>query len=206
MVQKISVDSDEMAREEQRLKNLQEKVGQLARLDPEVVRRRLELIEKAVPSEKDALVGIVIINQSATTEGLVVESISVSPGKFSTASGNVEKSEADLNKGLVFQVNLSGSQESVMRFLKPFSKLSFPLIIPSRADVSQIGGKVVNGRFEMTALWREIPSVVGGENKPVPILTQEEEAFLAGLERVAIVPPEGVATENVPVGGKSSLF
>lgn len=196
---------------QKRLDFLNQKVLDLQKLDPEVVDRRLSLMEKAIPSEKDALAGLVLLQTVAASSGISLDSLNVSPGLVSTGSASAPDSQPVQGKNdVVFKGSLTGSIDQLLGFFDTLSRPTFPLFLPTKIDSSNSGGTQQSGNLLLSMLWLPQPKTFGGEDKPVATLNPDEEAFVRWIEQHADSAPSGMMQldqlNSSSASGKSSLF
>lgn len=199
---RLSAGQEQIQQEEKRLVFLKQKTSQLKKLDEGTVQRRLQLLERAIPSQKDALSGLVLLRQLAADSGLSIETLSISPGVIGSSSA-----VTDLRKEAVFRGAINGSALNFLQFLNRFSTPTFPLFLPASVNLSQSGG-LSSGLLSLKMLWQPPPNKYGGDDAPVAILNNEEETFIQWLERSAESSPSGAVVEE-PVStqsGRTTLF
>lgn len=203
----IKTTDEEVKRDQKRLDFLTQKVEDLKKLDPEVVDRRLSLLEKAIPSEKDALSGLALLQTVANNSGVSVDSLAVSPGLVSTGSA---ATETQTDTGVAFKGSLSGSLDQFFNFFDTLSQPTFPLFLPTKIDFSGSSGSQQTGNLVLTMIWLPQPKTFGGEDKPVPTLSANEEEFARWIEQHADSAPSGLMSIDQAslstASGKGSLF
>lgn len=201
--EKLASDQKSLDERQTKLNFLIGKVTQLERLDEELVRQRLAVVEKAIPSKKDALLGLVFVQKLANNAGVQLDSLTTSPGGIGTASASPAGTDPD--KGLTYQVSISGDASSINNFMNSLAKFTFPMIMVRNVTVSYMGSSAT-GSFVLSMMWLPAPSSFGGQDKPVAVLNPSQEAFLEYLTRE--VADDTAELETAPGSGftRTSLF
>ncbi|KKS90375.1 MAG: hypothetical protein UW69_C0002G0018 [Microgenomates group bacterium GW2011_GWA2_44_7] len=204
----IKKTNKEVEEQQKKLDFLTQKVEDLKKLDPEVVDRRLGLMEKAIPSEKDALAGVALLQTVASTVGVNIENLSVSPGMVSSDSAALQ---ADMSKlSVAYKGVLVGDIDQFLAFFDTLAKPTFPLFVPTKINFSGSSDKRQTGTLTLNMLWLQQPKSFGGDSKPVANLSTAEEDFVRWVEQNTENAPSGLMpidqSSFATVSGKTNLF
>lgn len=152
-----------------RLVALESKSRDLESLDAAELLSRNELALKALPLDKNTINAMTTINTISNNNGILLDSIRVSPGSVSaTASG-----EKGLGK-ISFDVILVGNFEQAKYFINELSR-NLPIIEPNNLAID-----LVMGRFslKLESYYLYLPETIGKIDAIVPKLTAKEEELL----------------------------
>lgn len=198
---------EKRAREEQ---TLTEKVGILSSLDAELLKERLDVINRALPPRKDVVLYLATVDGLSRELGLSFAGIALTPGDVTEASGSAVVKKTDIVGGihvLETEVKINGSKDRIYEFLKALEN-TLPLMQVKDVKVSSLGGArgdtyVLALRLGMLWASRD-PSKVQGN---LALFTDQEEAYFQQLLSYREVGNSTLANEPDLSGlGKYDLF
>ena len=186
--------NDSLKSDQERLKNLSDKLDTLNSLDEAEINEKLAIVEQGLPVGKDLAPLIVGVQNLAAGSNLLVEGISLSPGSVATESAGTKSttnqsspqvtpnSQGDINPdALSLQLKLRGNLKDLILFLSKLQKskrLSFADIVSFERgdDESTI-------TVELSTPFRPLQKVEGDiASSPLQLLTSVHEATLDIIE------------------------
>lgn len=189
--------------DKKRLAQVTEKVNALEGLDEIELETKSEKVLEALPSEKNIaslLYTLKILGQQA---GVVLKDIEVSPGELSTRSAQPKtKGEPEVPL-LSFSLTIEGEDEKVRNFFDRI-ETTLPLMKISLIDLSQKGEDSVDGNLKLAAFFLLLPKELGVIEKPLALITSQEEK--AYQELVRFKAAEKVGELPLIPSGKENPF
>ncbi len=187
--------NDSLKKQQDRLARLSEKLEVLNALDEKDINDKLTLAEQALPVGKSLAQLVVGIRSLAISSDLLLEGISLSPGKVGTESAAKESESSDLSSEgasqgrhekkrdtLVLQVSLRGTISAVENFL---SKIQHAKRLSFANDVSLESSEQKKFTVEIQLLtpFRPVPRLTGDAlAEPLPLLSAKNEETLSLIE------------------------
>lgn len=184
------------------LNSLTTKVSILSKLDPEVLKDRVNTLDAALPPKKDILLYLNSIDGLSRELGLSFGGLSLSPGDITEATGSAKKSAKVAGlQSLETQIRMSGGQASIYTFLRTIEGV-LPLMQIKDIKVSVLGPDQYGLELTLGMLWAD-PGTVDVKG-PVTLFGAEEDKYFAQLSSYRRFD---TAVEFPPVtGGKTDLF
>jgi len=184
-----------LEQQEKRLIGLRAKLADLESLDETGLQERFDSSLKAIPEKKVPVSVMTILREEALGKGLLVDSLSVSPGGISaTASAH-----SALDK-ISFKTQISGSLNGVLDFLKEVS--SFLPLMAVRQIAITLNNEIANTSLVIESYSLPLPTTLGSLDSPVSKLTPEEEKTLREISQFRYFPSSSFA----PSGGRANPF
>jgi len=183
-------------KDRERNTNLQVKVHDLETLNEYELSEKSEILLVALPSLKNPAGMIVLVGELAEDNGLLVESLKVSPGEVATESAEISEVEK-----LVFKLSLAGEISQFLNFLKIAGE-SLPLI-DLQIKSFDISGQSFTTDVSLIGYFSGLPKTLGKADSAVPKLSNQEEGLLEQLRKFNIY--EAKSFKPGP-GGKPNPF
>lgn len=170
-----------LANEKIRLSKLQAKLQDLQSLNEYELTQRSDLALKLLPQQKDVVLAMGTISKLAAENGILVESLQVSPGEISATPSAVPETVTTIEKfdKLAFKVSAFGTLDQLKEFWSS-SERTFPLMQIKNLKISFEGG-AASADFVIEAYFLSLPTKLGPAESLLPKLTSEEENFLKSL-------------------------
>ena len=183
-------------KDRERNTKLQAKVHDLETLNEYELSEKSEILLMALPSLKNPAGMIVLVGELAENNGLLVESLNVSPGEVATESAEI----AEVEK-LVFKLSLAGEISQFLNFLKITGE-SLPLI-DLQIKSFDISGQSFTTEVSLIGYYSGLPKTLGKADSAVPKLSNQEEELLEQLRKFNIYEAESFKPGP---GGKPNPF
>jgi len=186
------------------------RVAVLSGLDRDVLKSRMEIIDKALPPKKDVLLYLSSIDGLSRELGLTFSGISVSPGEVTEASpgASVDNKKVrgdDAMPGvhsLETEVKINGNRENIYSFLRLVEQ-SLPLMQIKDVSMTASGIDSYLLTVRLAMLWAA-PS--RGELKgAITLFNEKEENYFQQLASYRKFVPVQLSTAPSG-GGKGDLF
>jgi Tfp pilus assembly protein PilO len=187
---------DSLQKERESVSKLQAKIQDLETLNEFELSEKSERLLTALPSLKNPVGMMMMVDQLAEENSLLVEELKVSPGEVATEAAEI----AEVGE-LVFKLTLSGSISQFLNFLKVANQ-SLPLVNLQIKNFD-ISGQNFSTDVTLVGYYSGLPKTLGKTEAPVPKLTSEEERFLNQLREYHLYQTE--TFEPLP-GGKPNPF
>ncbi len=187
---------DSLQRERKRVSQLQAKIQDLETLNEYELSEKSERLLTALPSLKNPVGMMTMVDQLAEENSLLVEELRVSPGEVATEAAEITEEEE-----LVFKLTMSGSISQFLNFLKVANQ-SLPLVTLQIKNFD-ISGQSFSTDVTLVGYYSGLPKTLGKAEAPVPKLTPEEEKLLNQLREYHLYETE--TFESLP-GGKPNPF
>ena len=185
------------------LQNLMSKVSILSKLDKEVLRERVSVLDSAVPPRKDVLLYLSSIEGLSQELGLTFGGLSLAPGNLSEASSSAKKAVKKPGlQSLDTQIKINGGQDNIYTFLRTIEEV-LPLMEIKDIKVSILGDDQYSLALTLGMLWASPDSVdVKGA---VSLFGPEEDKYITQLAsyRRFVSTPNELPIQNDP---KVDLF
>jgi hypothetical protein len=209
----ITANRDEINQLNQRLTKLTDKVQALANIDPAVQRTQLLLADSAVPSTKETIETMNNLFSLANQSSVSLDTLQSAPGLISSTSAKPVNSgnsplpspAAAENKPVLFNVDFSGNQDQISRFMASLEHFLLPVVIPLTLEFRNSGAKT-EATTTIQLLWQALPKTFGGEDVPVATLTSQDQQTLTTIQNVAAIPPPTQLNVSSSSGVKTTLF
>ncbi len=187
-------------KERERIRSLQVKISDLETLNEYELTEKSEILLLALPSEKNGVAMMGAVSNLVEENGLVIESISVSPGEIATGSAE-ESAEESAMDFLPFRLTITGEITQFLNFLEAASQ-TLPLMDVEMRNFDITGEQSTSDcliKFYYTGL----PTTLGKIETPVPKLSSQEELFLDELQKFNAYQLEPFEPS---VGGRANPF
>ncbi len=176
-VQATLAKKSQLKAEGQILAKLTEKQSQLSQLDSETIRNQLAKASLALPSSKDIPGVYDSLVQLESLSGVIIDTVSVTPGNISTVSA--EKAE-ELDVSITGRATLEGARA----FLANVT--TAPRLIAPKAVRFSSGETTGTLSITASVYFLGLPRTIPNVSEPVPLLTSEE---LEALGRIPATAP-----------------
>lgn len=187
---------DSLQKERERVSKLQTKIQDLETLNEYELSEKSEMLLTALPSRKNPVGMMTMIDQLAEENSLLVEELKVSPGEVATEAAEMTEMEE-----LVFKLTVSGDINQFLNFLKVANQ-SLPLVNLQIKNFD-ISGQSFSTDVTLVGYYSSLPKTLGKTEAAVPKLTPEEEGLLDQLRKYNLYETE--TFESLP-GGKHNPF
>lgn len=194
------------------LDSMMNKVSILSKIDPNVLKDRVVVLDKALPPTKDILLYLNSIEGLSKELGLTFGGLSLSPGEISEASASAKVATAPKKKTLAkttagldsldTEIKMRGNQDSIYTFLRTIEEV-LPLMQIKDIKVNVLTQDQFSLTLTLGMLWAD--PVVVNINGPVTLFGAEEDKYftqLAGYRSFSSVPIEPLQTD----GNKADIF
>jgi|GEM_PF-3940719 len=193
--------------ERERLVKLTEKAAFLQNQDLNKLKNDANLVNSAIPSEKDIPYILSSLNLLSREASVSVISVQTSPGKISTESGvkslakTIDQKSSSQTDKLLFNVVIEGPFEGIKYFLTKLASI-LPLQSVNSISFSRKGkGEevfgTVNATFSIATYYQLLPKYLGKTSDPIEKITPEEEKILS---TISTFEKAQEVTGSVPVG------
>lgn len=200
--EKVKMIREQLAREKIKIAKLQTKVSALEGLNEYEISEKAQTALKALPARKEVFQAIDIINLLASENGLVVESLSVSPGEISDDEATLT-TETELKKDrLSFKLELLGAPEGFQRFLTRLAEF-VPLTDSKKVEFGAEGG--IN-EFSLEFYFAPPPTTLGKTEDSLPTLTEKEEETYRSISNLPYLVPEETEAPIYSSFGRTNPF
>ncbi len=192
--------------------SLRMKLEVLQSLDTEVLEQTLQDLLSAVPSDKSLSSVLSTVDGLAGETGVgIVDFTLVNPGSLATDSAR-RKTEEELTLGsnlLPFSVTITGSYDQIRKYLdKAVGVRRFFRV--RQFDMAVAPEGVLSARLDMDAYYAPFPTDLGGINRPLTLLTPDEEDFISRISALPVaargIAVPGVEIVSEGVTGKDNPF
>ncbi|MEI8232862.1 MAG: hypothetical protein WCG44_03905 [bacterium] len=186
------------------LDSLTTKVAILSKLDANVLKERVEVLDAALPPRKDVLLYLTSIDGLSKELGLTFGGLSLSPGDITEATGSAAKRTVKVGGGvqsLETQIKMSGGQDSIYSFLRTVETV-LPLMQIQDIKVSILEDNQFALSLTLAMLWAE-PATMDVKG-PVTLFGAEEDKYFSQLLEYRRFDTAGI-TSTVQTG-KSNIF
>lgn len=178
------------------------KVSILSKLDPNVLKERVNVLDSALPPRKDVLLYLTSIDGLSRELGLTFGGLELAPGDITEASGSAQSNKRVQGvQSLDTELKMSGGQESIYTFLRTIEGV-LPLMLIKDVNVSILGNEQYSLALTLSMLWAE-PATIDVKG-PVTLFGAEEDKYFQQLSQYRRFDTVIIAA---PVdGNKSDLF
>jgi Tfp pilus assembly protein PilO len=187
---------DSLQKGRARVSQLQTKIQDLETLNEYELSGKSEMLLTALPSQKNPVGMMTMVDQLAEENGLLVEELKVSPGEVATEAAEITEAGE-----LVFKLTMSGDISQFLNFLKVANQ-SLPLVTIQIKNFD-ISGQSFSTDVTLIGYYSGLPKTLGKAEAPVPKLTSEEEELLNQLRGYHLYQTE---TFEPQPGGKPNPF
>ena len=140
-VQKFSGVRDKLKKEEDVLKKLTGQVLVLDNLDDNILKQKIEVLDRVLPLSKDVVAYLNTLDGLSRELGLSMGDISLAPGEIYSSRKEDEASEKKRNSGLSSletEVRITGDIAKIYDFLKQIENIA-PLMLIKDVQMSRVG-------------------------------------------------------------------
>lgn len=187
MIGKMNTLTKKVASRAKEAKEITERVAILEGIDKEILRKRVEILDKALPNKKDVLLYLSTIDSLSKELGLNFSGISLAPGDVAEASasaaadGRKTKTVADEVPGvhsLETEVKITGKRENIFAFLRAIEQ-ALPLMQVKDVKISILGSEDLALSLRLGMLWAkgDISNVKGA----ITLFNEKEESYFQQL-------------------------
>ncbi len=193
-----------------KLTELETKLNTLNGIDAFLADERVKRMEAVFPSVKPIVPLMASLSQLATQYSLSFGGISLSPGSLSggeTAPKDKKKPDTELND-LRFGFQVGGDFDKISQFMQalentaPLMKIEEVGLTIKTNPLFDRMETIVLADIKVAAYYQAPPKTLGGVDKPVKLLSRNEEILLNQLVSFKTFPPVLVETTV----GKENLF
>ena len=179
--------------EREKLALLTQKAALLESLNQVELNQRVNRTLSVLPVEKDVTLVLSSLKAVALETDLTLFSIGVNPGEISSPSAQKTKKTTKPKTVLpsyTFSLQAEGKTEAVKAFIQKIEKIS-PLLELESLSLS-LEDDSVEASIEINAFYLDLPEVIGPYDKPLPLLTKDEEGILQKITGFNPVLTEGL--------------
>lgn len=184
------------------LESLTTKVSILSKLDPNVLKERVSVLDSALPPRKDVLLYLTSINGLSNELGLTFGGLSLAPGDVTESSASAKTASKSVGlQSLETEIKMSGGEQSIYSFLRTIESV-LPLMQIKNIKVSILSGDQFSLSLTLGMLWAE-PAIADVKG-PVTLFGTEEDKYFTQLSEYRRFEPV-----LLPAGSesfKSDLF
>lgn len=181
----------------QKITKLQAKVDDLKSLNEYELDEKSKVLLSAIPSKKNVVGAMGLIEKIAEENEVVVGSIAVSPGEIATQSGK----KSDLEE-LEFELAIEGEIQKFIDFWKTTSE-TFPLMNLGTVKIRLVGNRQAEIDCVLKSYYASLPVSIGRIDAPVPKLSTKEESLFKQIQNFRVYETE---TFEPSPGGKTNPF
>ncbi len=199
---------------------LTQKANDLSLLDSNELKSRFDILNTAVPSEKDVPSLMVGIERIAKEASVSVGLLNINAGSLATGSASVDKSKKvnPLNS-IVANVTIKGSLSNIISFISKVTNGRRLLKIQG-INLGSMDAQKANSNISMVLIihvyYQALPSNLGDISQPLSKITDDESIYYDKIKNYPLyttiqssnqnvsLPEEG-GSNLVPVG-KTDLF
>lgn len=194
----------------QKLITLETKLNVLNGIEQELIDDRVKKMEAVFPSVKPIVTLMSSLSRLAAEYNLEFGGVSLSPGSLSLADSKgtkAKKSDAGLND-LSFGFQISGEFDSISQFMQalentaPLMKIEEVGINIKTNPLFEREATLVVANIKVAAYYQAPPKTIGSIEKPVKLLTKNDENLLNKLVAFRVFP----AIVPQSTAGKENLF
>lgn len=198
------------------LEALTKKANALASLDQNNLKEMFNMVNTAVPSDKDVPSFMLAVGRIGNEASVSVGLIEVNAGNISTTSASVDPKKQ--NQPLNAKVTIKGTFQNIVSFISKIAR-GRRLLKISGLNLSGTGAQKANEAINMTLsillYYQPLPETLGEISSPVVDITDEEQknylairnytyySYIGDANLDQVVQP--VQVNSVPVG-KADLF
>lgn len=195
LLNNVKSTNDQLRQESERLAKLSEKLAVLDSLDEQEISEKLALAEEALPVGKSLAQLVVGVQNLAARSSLLVDGVSLSPGKVATESAvekvsdktQTEKSSQSKvepkSDTLIVQLSLRGTVSQVEKFLSGLQRAK-RLSFAEDVDLKSSERKSFLVEITLSIPFRPIPKLTGDVlAQPVPLLGEENKKTLELIDQ-----------------------
>ena len=184
------------------LESLTAKVSVLSKLDLNVLKDRVVVLDAALPPRKDVLLYLTSIDGLSSELGLTFGGLSLVPGDITESTDSAKKTtNAGGLQSLETEIKIRGSQENAYTFLRTIESV-LPLMQIKNIKVSVLGDDQYSLSLTLAMLWAS-PAVVDVKG-PVTLFGVEEDKYFTQLSEYRRF--EAIVTSLTEGGVKQDLF
>lgn len=187
------------------LDSLTAKVSILSKLDPAVLKDRVEVLDAALPPRKDVLLYLTAIDGLSRELGLTFGGLSLTPGEIteasSAATAKKTKKVAPGVQSLDTEIKMRGNQDGIYAFLRAIETV-LPLMQIEDIKVSILAEDQYALSLTLAMLWAQ-PSTLDVKGA-VTLFGAEEDKYFSQLLGYRRFDTTGIT--GTTEGGKTDLF
>ncbi|MDO8619040.1 MAG: hypothetical protein Q7R49_03815 [Candidatus Daviesbacteria bacterium] len=175
---------------------LEVKAAELQSLDETQLQHDVKVTLNALPSDRDYLDTMTIIQNLLGESGFTLQSLQFIPGDSTTNS----------RPSFTIRLEISGSRVSLNQFLTNVESTYRPMRVASLETSSQKqDSNLVSAVVAVNAFYAPLPSTLGSIDAPLPTLSDQDQQLVATLAK--FVPQTNtIATSVSSPRGKSDPF
>jgi len=205
-VKQILVLRSELKKQSQEITALSAKVADLKTLSEAELYESANLLQEALPAEKDFYKVITLVKQLCQQNNVTLVTFSFSPGEIASESAK-EKSALGLSSTSIslefvssFEdfLKLTNQVERILP-LAEVSGIKFSLGTENGASAS---GNLLgfSGKMNLMTYYAPLPKVLGDLEKPLPKISNQDKKLIEDLKSYFKFQPEAEETPEVTVG------
>lgn len=170
--------SKEMDKSSVKLLALTKKVNALAALDPSELKEMFNMVNTAIPSDKDIPGFMLGIGRIAQEASVSVGLIEVSPGSISTSSSEIAQNKKAGQQPITAKVTVTGLFQNIISFISKATNGRRLLKIEG-INLSGAGAQKLNEpismSFSISLYYQPLPESLGVITLPIENITDQEE-------------------------------
>lgn len=188
----------ELSSIQERLAKLSAKSSLLTSLNEEKLKGDYEKTSLVLPDGKDAPSILRTLEVSASSSGVFLENLDLSPGKLATREGTRGEKQNEIS----LKVTVSGTISQITAYLAKITSIGRVLGVKSLEISLTEGTASAKVNLELVAYYLFPPQSTDKVDEPLPSLgTQENDVLSEVIQREIIIPQP-----ILPPFGKSDLF
>jgi len=162
------------------LDSINDKVAILTKLDSNILKERVEVIDRALPPRKDVLLYLNSVDGLSRELGLTFGGLSLAPGEVTEATGAAKKTTKASGglQALETEIKMSGGKDSVYSFLRTIEEV-LPLMQIKNIKVTVSGDDQYSLTLTLAMLWAE-PATADVKSK-ITLFGETEEKYFSQL-------------------------
>lgn len=188
------------------------RVAVLSGLDREILKSRVEILDKALPPKKDVLLYLSAIDGLSRELGLNFQGIALSPGDVTEATASasatgrrakIVKDEVPGVHSLETDVKITGQQDSIFAFLRSIEQ-ALPLMQVKGVKIASSADDSLILSLRLGMLWASgnLANVKGA----ITLFNEKEETYFQQLAGYRVYLPVTAQEAGLGGTGKADLF
>lgn len=188
------------------LAKLIDKAQKLEAIDEVEIKKRVELVEEVLPSQKPVLELLSSLEQLSVEEGVVFGGLELKPGKIDELSkSKTEREEFEIS------FNIEGNLSNISSFVNKLEKTP-PLMKIERMDLKLSRGREniseteeigsLKAALGVRVFYQFLPKTIGAIDQPLAMLSSKEREILNKISSYRTIPK----IQSNAVTGKENLF
>ena len=181
----------QLSSSKKRLAQLTQKAADLKGLDKAELMAKSEVLLEALPTEKNLPQLLLTFRNLAQEANINLLKVQVSPGELATLSAQAQSKSYQKTDVpfLAFSLALEGESENVKDFLDKIQS-SLPFILVEKVNLAQEENEHQSLALSLNTFFLALPTQLGQLEKPLVLMTSEEEKTYQQLDDYQLVVAE----------------